>query len=251
MWPSILMLYFSGTAASAGSGVIKVSCVGDSITYGYLSTEGMTYPAQLQNLLGSGYKVSNFGSNGRTMLKSSDYPYWNTSQYQAALDSNPDIVVLMLGTNDAKYYNWGPHSSEYPIDYLDMVSVFQSLPSRPQVFTMIPPPLYKDGQYDMNQTVINSFYPGTDLPGSIRAIAQTAGLPPPIDLFDVFQAHCPVVQGTPGHNASHELVTCDWIAHGGTDACHPNNSGYGQIAQAVKHTLLEAMSRLRDAHLMS
>jgi len=188
MWLGILALQIAGTAIRArGAGVVKVSCVGDSITYGYLSTEGMTYPHQLQELLGAGYNVSNFGVNGRTMLKNGDYPYWNTTEYQAVLHSDPDIVVLMLGTNDAKYYNWGPHSSEYPADYLDMINVFKSLPSRPQVHIMIPPPLYKDGQYDMNQTVINSFFPGASLPGSIRAIAQKAELPPPIDLFDVFQ----------------------------------------------------------------
>jgi hypothetical protein len=45
-----------------------VACVGDSITAGYLSSCGLTYPAQLQQLLGSKYKVQNYGAGGTTML---------------------------------------------------------------------------------------------------------------------------------------------------------------------------------------
>ena len=41
-------------------GPIRVSCVGDSITFrGCASNESMTYPSQLQRLLGTGYEVSN------------------------------------------------------------------------------------------------------------------------------------------------------------------------------------------------
>jgi sialate O-acetylesterase len=51
----------------------KVSCIGNSITYGYGLSNPSTqsYPAQLQVLLGTTeYEVENFGSSGRTMLKS-------------------------------------------------------------------------------------------------------------------------------------------------------------------------------------
>lgn len=66
----------------------------------------MTYPNQLQTMLGSGYKVTNFGAGGRTMLKKGDNPYWRTGPLKQALASEPAIVVLMLGTNDAKFQNW-------------------------------------------------------------------------------------------------------------------------------------------------
>lgn len=38
--------------------VTTVACVGDSITQGYLSSGGMTYPNQLQKLLGASYKAT-------------------------------------------------------------------------------------------------------------------------------------------------------------------------------------------------
>ena len=49
-------------------------------------------------------EIVNLGVGGRTMMKNGDYPYWNEPQYQQALKSKPDAVVLMLGTNDAKTY---------------------------------------------------------------------------------------------------------------------------------------------------
>lgn len=48
--------------------IIKVACVGNSITYGagISNREKNSYPAQLQYYLGDDYEVRNFGSNGAT-----------------------------------------------------------------------------------------------------------------------------------------------------------------------------------------
>jgi len=213
---------------------IPVACVGDSITAGYLSTGGHTYPNELQNLLGSGYKVMNFGEGGRTMLKHGDNPYWRSPGYPAALASNATILILMLGTNDAKYGNWGHLSDEFPGDYADMIASFAAMASKPRIYLMVPPPLYRDGTYGMNQTVINTVFPAWHGPAAVRVLAAAAGLVTPIDLYSLFQAHCPVTGGTPGHPNNTTDVPCDWIARGGTDACHPNDVGYGKIAEAVK-----------------
>ena len=61
----------------------QVACVGDSITAGYLSTCGLTYPAHLQTLLGDEYNVTNYGVGGTTLLKHGDHPYWATAQFKA------------------------------------------------------------------------------------------------------------------------------------------------------------------------
>ena len=78
---------------------IRVSCVGDSITFhGCASNESMTYPSQLQRLLGAGYVVENFGDSGKTMLKeglcgnggepipqcSGDCSYWHQDTFTIA-----------------------------------------------------------------------------------------------------------------------------------------------------------------------
>ena len=206
----------------------KVACVGDSITAGYLSSCGLDYPSQLQRLLGPKYAVTNYGVGGTTLLKRADHPYWNTSAYTRAVESEADIVVIMLGTNDAKSTNWHRYSAEYESDYASLINIFKSLASSPRIHIMTPLPLYKDGRYGMLQTAIN-----TDLPRLVPAVATANALPPPIDLFALFQKHCPIRSGTPGHPPNATDQPCDWIGCGGVDACHPNNEGYSQLAAAV------------------
>ena len=134
----------------------------------------------------------NFGAGGRTMLKNGDNPYWTTGPLKQALASKPGIVVLMLGTNDAKFRNWGPLHAEFPVDYKSMIDAFAALTPKPEIYLMVPPPLYQNGRYGMNQTVINTLFPG-DGPAGVRTLAKDSGLPTPIDLFSLWQSHCPVV----------------------------------------------------------
>ena len=75
-------------------------------------------------------------------------------------------------------------------------------------------------------------------------VAKTNGLPPPIDLFTLYQRHCPIVEGTPGHPPSTKDVPCDWIGAGGVDGCHPDNIGYGKLAHAVHDAILTAQGSL-------
>ena len=169
----------------------------------------------------------------------------------------------MLGTNDARQDNWHAHGKEYLQDYTAFIQSFLDLSPRPSITLMIPPPLYRDGRYNFNQTVINTFLPQlvrqaarealdfkadnipdhvtdhfTPNPASAFAYNQSVGLPV-IDIFSIFQKHCPVVGGTPGHPANSTDVPCDWIGWNGIDACHPNNVGYAQIARAVRDGIIK------------
>jgi len=76
----LLLALFSLMTARAAE-PIKIACVGDSITQGAGAKSGQSYPAQLQALLGDGYKVGNFGVSGRTLLKKGDFPYWKEKKY--------------------------------------------------------------------------------------------------------------------------------------------------------------------------
>ena len=53
---------------------IKVACIGDSITYGHgiKNWPKNNYPAILQQLLGDGYHVQNFGVSGQEVQDNSD-----------------------------------------------------------------------------------------------------------------------------------------------------------------------------------
>ena len=89
-------------------GVKRIITIGDSITEGVCSSDEKTksYPSQLMDMLKdeSKFEVLNLGVSGRTMMKHGDYPYWNEQAYQDALNSEADIVIMMLGTNDSKIY---------------------------------------------------------------------------------------------------------------------------------------------------
>lgn len=210
---------------SAVGAVVRISCVGDSITAGVCSQATHGYPAVLQTLLGSNYTVTNYGNSGKTMLKKGlcappgvdDCAYWDTPTYPAALASTPDIVTIMLGTNDAKNFNWFGVQSKgdsFKADYLDMISTFSSLATKPKIFVMIPPPLYPPNPYDMNSTVINS-----EFPVLLRQIASQAGVAGVIDVFNALG----------GANLTQPGITCD--------GCHPVDKGYIEIAQAMYDVL--------------
>lgn len=123
---------------------IRVACVGDSITEGAKLEIGMTYPEQLQKMLGSPWIVKNFGKSGRTLLKKGDFPYWNESNYQDALQFAPDAVIIKLGTNDTKPQNW-EHIADFKNDYRALISSFRSLPGKPRVYICTPCPVLGDG----------------------------------------------------------------------------------------------------------
>jgi lysophospholipase L1-like esterase/dienelactone hydrolase len=119
-------------------GRTKIACIGASITYGALieNREKNCYPAQLQNLLGSRYEVTNYGVSGATLLRKGDNPFWKTKQYQDALADNPDVVIIDLGGNDASSLN-RMHLDGYEQDYKDFIHTFTQLPSHPRVILLL------------------------------------------------------------------------------------------------------------------
>jgi len=135
--------------------VIKVACVGNSITFGNGLKNPVkdAYPGVLQCLLGNRYEVRNFGCSGATMLQNSNNPYWKTKAYQSAKQYNPDIVLIKLGTNDSKFENKA-HWKEFANDLSNMVDTFRLLPSKPKIFLCIPVPAMGNGNYGITDSVL-------------------------------------------------------------------------------------------------
>jgi acyl-CoA thioesterase I len=75
----------------------------------------------IQTLLGSKHTVKNFGTSGCTLLKKGDKPYWNDANLGASDAFKPDVVVVMLGTNDAKPQNWS-RKADFASDYASLMS---------------------------------------------------------------------------------------------------------------------------------
>ena len=141
------------SAASAGAAT-KVACVGDSITFGSgISDPAQRYPAVLQTLLGSAYEVRNFGVSGRTLMRAGDRPYWDTTQFTDSTNYQPAVVVIMLGTNDAKDINWG-FKSTFEGDYRDLVAHYRGLASHPKVFVARPCPMFSPASATWRANVV-------------------------------------------------------------------------------------------------
>ena len=106
--------------------MIRVACIGDSITWGFtlLNPWKQSYPALLREMLGEGYEVRNFGYNDASARFDADTPYVDKRVYRESLAWNPDVVLLMLGTNDTKTRNWDP--AIFRRDYRRIVDAYRA-----------------------------------------------------------------------------------------------------------------------------
>ena len=156
---------------------IRVACVGDSLT------QSSRYPYDLWLKLGKeAYFLENFGVGGTTISLNTETPYMNTSAYQDALDFQPDIVIIMLGTNDAQI-NLKENNATLTSDYVKLISAFNELPSNPDIFVVLPPPII-DNQF-MN---LDPDYLTKIIIPSIQQAAEQTGLQT-IDVYSAMLGH--------------------------------------------------------------
>ncbi len=160
---SFLVLFFIN-----GFAQIKVACVGNSITYGagIEGRDSLAYPPQLEKILGADWAVANFGHSGATLLKNGNKPYWNLPEFDSAKSFQPDVVIIMLGTNDSKPINWVDYQAEFESDYIKMIQEFKSLPSKPVVFICRPIPVFGSA-WTIDENVV-----ANEIPPKIKNISK-------------------------------------------------------------------------------
>ena len=159
---SLLFLTFGNKKPSADK--IRVACVGDSIT------GGTDYPVELWMLLGANYTVGNFGVGGSAVSLDSGKPYMNESVFQEAKEFQPNIVIIMLGANDASPINAKGNES-FVEDYVKLVREFQALSTKPTIYIVKPPPVFSNG------TGLNPEYFADNVIPSIEEVAKQTDLP--------------------------------------------------------------------------
>lgn len=229
---------FAALALAGPSFSVNVACVGNSITEGYGIWADKKYPDHLQEMLGSDYTVSNFGVSSMTFagatIKSGENrsSYWTTEKFKAALASNPDIVVIELGTNDSKYftdkciwegaerynYLYGQcEKSQLYADYEALIDTFAHLPTNPEIYATLQPYSNNCDWGIMDTAIVSQINP------IIKETAIKKGVNI-IDLHALFQ--------TPA-----------WFLD---DSVHPNAAGAQELAKIVNKYITLAKPEIKQ-----
>jgi sialate O-acetylesterase len=187
---------------------IKVSCVGNSITYGMRldNRDEESYPVQLQRMLGDRYEVGNFGKSGATLLRHGHRPYFEQEEFRQAMDFAGDIVVIHLGINDTDPRNWPHFQDEFVGDYLALIDSLRSVNPKARFLIARMTPI------GSNHT---RFISGTktwhgQIQKAIETVAQASGA----DLIDFYEP----------------LYHYPWMF---PDAVHPDAEGAKILAKTV------------------
>jgi hypothetical protein len=137
------------------------------------------------------------------LLKQGDKPYWNEPAFKAVTEFDPEIVALMLGTNDTKPHNW-IHGDQFAGDLGALLDHFSSLPARPKIWVCLPVPVYQT-QWGINEATLR---------GEIIPIIQRVAKEKNVATVDLHTALSNSPQYFPDH-------------------VHPNAAGAGTMSMTV------------------
>ncbi len=141
---------------------IRMVCLGDSIT------QAGAYVSALQTALGKQWVVTNLGNSGATLLKKGDKPYSRLPQFAQAIQLKPDVVTIMLGTNDSKPANWS-NKAEFEADYKSMIDDLKKANRKVVIYCCVPPPA-GGNKWSINGTIIKD-----EVGPLVRKVAKDTG----------------------------------------------------------------------------
>ncbi len=171
------------------------------------------------SLVGPGWDVRNFGVNGATLLKKGDLPYFKQKAHAEALAFKPDIVVIMLGTNDSKHRddgsldadhavnNW-QYRADYVPDYEALIARFRQANPAVKVYVCLPTPCFP-GRWGINDKTIHD-----EIIPMVRQVAQ--------------ETHATIIDLYAALSGKGDLFP---------DTVHPNKEGARLMAAAIYHAL--------------
>jgi lysophospholipase L1-like esterase len=197
------------SAGVANAQTVKVACIGDSIT-----ALPSSWCGTLSTKLGSGYMVSNFGVSGTNLAKNVSQPYWSSAQYTPSHTFAPNIVVIMLGTNDAFTASWSSAKTHFVADYEELLDTYTSLASKPKPYMIIPTPIGTSPfGHDGNLLA-------TEVVPLVKEVAMKK-MVPTIDAFTLFGG-----------------AMFDKGLYSSSDQVHPNAKGQMMIGEEVYKVLM-------------
>ena len=187
---------------------VRVACVGNSITYGtgIADREHFSYPVQLQQMLGNGYVVGNFGKPGATLLYKGHRPYVEQPEFKEALRFKGDIAVIHLGINDTDPRNWPNYRDEFVKDYLSIMDSLRA--ANPKVRFILARMTPIADRHPRFQSGTKQWH--DEIQTAIETVARVSGS----ELIDFYEPLYPYPNLLP-------------------DAIHPNPEGAGILAKTV------------------
>jgi lysophospholipase L1-like esterase len=194
---------------TAAARPIRITCIGASDVSSPTPYGTPNWPDYIAPMLGYEYAITNCGASGTTMIQVGNAPYWNTPQYTNGLNSAPDIVIIMLGSNDSKPYNW-IYQTNYVPDYEEMIQQYRNLPSHPRIYLNTLLTVYGPGNYDITDPIVTG-----QLCPIIKQTARDENLP----VIDVNAATKNMPQNFP-------------------DNVHPDIAGAKVVAQTIFNGLM-------------
>lgn len=209
-----------GFTQQAMASPIRIACVGDSITWGYTITHhrlARAWPGVLQKLVGKKYKSGNFGHSGATLLKKGNLPYWKTPEFRAATKFDPNIVIIMLGTNDTKPQNWKKYGAQFTANAEELIRHFEHLKAHPKIYICTPPPVVRVKKL------------GISNPWGINEKTLVAGVIPAIKRA-AMATHTMVIHV---HRLMLKRITRPLYRYFAHDGVHPNPSGQAVMGKII------------------
>ena len=159
-------------------------------------------------MLGDSYIVRSFGVSGSTVLIDTYTPYFYQIAFTLTKKFLPDMVIVMLGTNDARTDNF-KSIDNFVTDYMKLISRIQTIESKPRIFLVKPPPIFDNMLELKSVNLLEGVIP------RIEQVTDELGLSI-IDVYSALENHPEYFQ----------------------DGVHPNNEGAKIIAEEVYKTII-------------
>ncbi|WP_316831629.1 GDSL-type esterase/lipase family protein [Pedobacter aquatilis] len=204
----VFTLLLLSAVSSAYAQKTRIACIGNSVTAGYLlaEPESQSYPARLQQLLGNGFEVANFGFSGATLLKKGHRPYYKTTAFKNAISYKADVAFIDLGLNDTDPRNWPNFKQDFKKDYGWLIDTLRQTSPKIKIYICAMSPVFSDHPRFKSGTRI--WY--KQIQQAIAALADAYHLPL-IDLQEALQMHPDLF----------------------TDSLHPDAEGASLIAKTI------------------
>ncbi len=138
----------------------RIACVGDSLTKGH-TWPNQSYPSYLSQYVSSDYEVGNFGENGISITgyggswNNPTMSYIKQHFYTDSLAYKPDIIAMMLGTNDAT--GWTNAEATFIDEYRVLLDAYLEALPNVKIIMMVSPPTVYPNMYNIPNDTIRDF----------------------------------------------------------------------------------------------